>query len=50
MHIPMLGCERVATGVPPEGKPHRKPENYMEDALKGAMQIEKICSKDKLFS
>jgi hypothetical protein len=39
----------VATGVPPEGKPNRKPEKYMEDALEGAMQIEKICSKDRLF-
>jgi hypothetical protein len=49
MHIPMMGCERVATGVPPEGKAQRKPEMYMEDALKGAQQIEKICSKEKLF-
>ena len=47
MHVPVLDCEQVATGGPPAKKPDRKPEKYMEDALKGAIQIEKICSKDK---
>jgi hypothetical protein len=33
----------------PKSKPDRKPEKYMEDAHKGALEIEKICSKDVLF-
>jgi hypothetical protein len=50
MHVPGLGIERVATGGPPESKPHWKPENYLEESLKVAKQIEKICSKDKILS
>jgi hypothetical protein len=50
MHVPRLGIERVAIGGPPESKPHRKPENYLEESLKGAKQIEKICPKDKILS
>ena len=50
MHVPGLGIERVATGGPPESKPHRKPENYLEESLQGAKQIEKICPKDRIFS
>jgi hypothetical protein len=49
MHVPVLECERVAIGGPLATKPDRKPKKYMEDALKGVIQIEKICSKDKLL-
>ena len=33
MHVPGLGIERVATEGPLESKPHRKPENYLEESL-----------------
>jgi hypothetical protein len=49
MHVPVLECAQVVTGGPPKSKPDRKPEKYMEDAHKGALEIEKICSKDVLF-
>ena len=49
MHVPVLECAQVATGGPPKSKPDQKPEKYMEDAYKGALEIEKICSKDVLF-
>jgi hypothetical protein len=49
VQVPVLECAKVVTGAPPKNKPDWKPEKYMEDALKGALEIEKICSKDEFF-
>nr|XP_020165653.1 tropomyosin-2-like [Aegilops tauschii subsp. strangulata] len=39
----------VAAEGPPEGKDHRKPEQYFDDVLEGARIVEGQCSKDIVF-
>jgi hypothetical protein len=49
VQVLVLECAKLVTGGPPKNKPDRKPEKYMEDAMKGALEIEKICSKEEFF-
>ena len=34
---------------PPEGKEHRRPENYYESVLKGFRLVADECAKDVIF-
>ena len=49
MHWAKMKAVIVAVEGPPEGKDHRKPEQYFEDVLEGARLIEGQCSKDIIF-
>jgi hypothetical protein len=49
VQVPVLKSTQVVTGGPSSNKPHLKPEKYMADALEGALEIEKICSKEEFF-
>ena len=49
VQVPVMECAKVVTGGPLKNKPDRKLEKYMADALKGALEIEKICSKEEFF-
>jgi hypothetical protein len=49
VEAPVLKSAQVVTGGPPANKPYRTPELYMADAMEGALEIEKRCTKEEFF-
>ena len=49
VHWGKLDAEKLITEGPPEGKEHRKPENYYKDVLAGARLVADECTKDVIF-
>ena len=49
VHWGKLDAEKLVTEGPPEGKEHRKPENYYKDVLAGARLVADECTKDVIF-
>ena len=49
VHWGKLDVEKLVEGGPPEGKEHRKPENYYKDVLAGARLMADECTKDVIF-
>src|SRR3954469_10016736 len=41
--------ERLVKDGPPQGKEHRKPENYYKNVLVGARLVANECTKDVIF-
>ena len=44
-----MDAEKQLKEGPPEGKEHRRPENYYDSVLKGARLVAEECSKDVIF-
>ena len=49
VHWGRLDSEKMITEGPPEGKEHRKPEQYYEGVMKGARLVADKCTKDIIF-
>ena len=44
-----MDAEKLVKEGLPEGKEHRRPENYYDSILKGALLMAEECSKDVIF-
>lgn len=49
VHWPKIKPTEVATGPPPPGKEHRRPEQYFAGVMNGARAIEAQCPKDVIY-
>ncbi|KAM3255829.1 hypothetical protein ACQJBY_048796 [Aegilops geniculata] len=49
VHWGKLDGEKLVKDGPPQGKEHRKPENYYKDVLAGALLVADECTKDVVF-
>src|SRR3954466_7554253 len=49
VHWGTLDGEKLVKDGPPQGKEHRKPENYYKDVLAGARLVADECAKDVIF-
>ena len=49
VHWAKMDAEKLMKEGPPEGKEHRRPENYYDSVLKGARLVAEECSKDVIF-
>ena len=49
VHWPKINPMDMATGPPPKGKEHRRPEQYFAQVMNGAWAIEGQCSKDVML-
>src|SRR3954466_7166135 len=49
VHWGKLDGEKLVKDGPPQGKEHRKPENYYKDVLAGARLVADECTKDVTF-
>src|SRR4051812_13092806 len=49
VHWGKLNGEKLVKDGPPQGKEHRKPENYYEEVLDGSRLIVDECTKDVIF-
>jgi hypothetical protein len=49
VHWPKIKPVEMATGPPPPGKEHRRPEQYFPIVMDGARVIEAQCSKDVIY-
>ena len=49
VHWPKIKPAEVATGPPPPGKEHRRPEQYFPIVMDGARAIEAQCSKVVIY-
>ena len=49
VHWPQINPMDMATGPPPKGKEHRRPEQYFAQVMNGAWAIEVECLKDVIF-
>ena len=49
VHWPKINPMDMATGPPPKGKEHRRPEQYFTQVITGAWAIEGQCSKDVML-
>ena len=50
VHWPKISPMEMATGPPPKGKEHRRPEKYFAHVMTGAQAIEGQCSKSVRLS
>ena len=48
-HWAKLDAEKLMTEGPPEGKEHRRPEQYFDGVLEGSRLAAEQCSKDIIF-
>ena len=48
-HWAKLDAVKLVKEGPPEGKEHRRPENYYESVLKGSRLVADECTKDVIF-
>ena len=44
-----MDAKKLVKEGPPEGKEHRRPENYYDSVLKGARLAAEECSKGVIF-
>jgi hypothetical protein len=49
VHWPKIKPTEMATGPPPPGKEHRRPEQYFPIVMDGARAVEAQCSKDVIY-
>ena len=49
VHWAKLDAVKLVKEGPPEGKEHRRPENYYESVLKGFRLVADECAKDVIF-
>jgi hypothetical protein len=49
VHWPKIKPAEMATGPPPPGKEHRRPEQYFPIMMDGARAIEAQCLKDVIY-
>ena len=49
VHWAKLDAEKLVKEGLPEGKEHRRPENYYESVLKGSRLVADECAKDVIF-
>ena len=49
VHWGKLDAEKLISEGLPEGKEHRKPEQYYEGVMKGARLVADRCTKDIIF-
>ena len=49
VHWAKLDVVKLVKEGPPEGKEHRRPENYYESVLKGSRLVADECAKDVIF-
>jgi hypothetical protein len=49
VHWPKINAMDVATGPPPKGKEHRRPEQYFAQVMNGTRAIEGQCLKDVML-
>ena len=44
-----MDAEKLVKEGPPEGKEHRRPENYYEGVLEDSRLVADECAKDVIF-
>ena len=49
VHWAKLDVVKLVKEGPPEGKEHRRPENYYEGVLEGSRLVADECAKDVIF-
>ena len=49
VHWPRINPMEMATGPPPKGKEHHRPEQYFMQVMTGARAIEGQCSKNVML-